>query len=94
VAFTPKQHKEYRNKLREQGICIHCHKRAVREGMATCKTCAIAIYKITKRLRKVKDRCNNCFNKLGEFDIFSGRRVCPNCLERSRIMDEIRRNRI
>ena len=38
------------------------------------------------KLRKDISLCSACLVKLGEFDILTGRRICPTCREKAAIM--------
>lgn len=90
MPFTKEQHREYRQYLTKLGICPRCHKREAGEGRKICMPCQEANLKQRKEYRKEKTRCGDCVNKLGEFDIYAGRNLCPKCLEMKRI-NKIRR---
>jgi hypothetical protein len=39
MAFTPKQLREYRHKLKAQGVCVRCHNAWAEDGMVVCAKC-------------------------------------------------------
>ena len=79
MAFTAQQHREYRAKLKEQGICIACHKRPGKDGYATCSICEERTAKRDRGYRKDPLRCHDCKWVMNEFDKGSSR--CASCAE-------------
>ena len=84
MPFTAEEHKAYRVWLKIQNICTRCHRNDTDEGRITCSECVEITVKDKREARKDKTRCYNCLNKLGEFDIYSGRTECPRCVELKR----------
>lgn len=74
MAFTPEQQKAYRRKLKEEGVCIRCHREPSINGGAVCNTCSqVSIDR--NRYRKENGLCKDCG---GERDDLSVVR-CVNC---------------
>ncbi len=91
MAFTPKQHREYRKKLKKEGICTYCHREGTVDGKSICIKCRKRNNKVRDEMRAEGGRCSNCLNKLDEFSMMQGHTYCPYCLERRR-MYKLRRN--
>ena len=92
MPFTKEEHKEHREYLKTQGICTSCHKRETENNRSVCYECQEDKLKRRDMYRKDKTRCIDCANTLGEFDLCTGRAMCPRCLENKRI-SKIRRSR-
>ncbi len=84
MAFTPQQHREYRAKLKERGICTICHKRKT-GGNSVCSICAERNNKRNEIARRDMSKCHDCQKDLDEYSIMTGRRNCSYCLERTKI---------
>jgi len=83
MPFTPEQHKRYRQKLRERGVCTVCHKEKAKGSV--CKGCynRIKTYRYAKRK---EGRCHDCLKKLDEYTVAVGHTRCQTCAERSLVM--------
>ena len=90
MAFTPQQHREYREKLKAEGICITCHKEPAREWSVVCQSCQDKSYKAKSELRKSGGRCHDCCNILDDFSIAVGRSDCPTCHEKRAVQQRRR----
>lgn len=61
--FTPEQHRAYRAKMKEQGICIMCHSNETVDGRATCHTCqerTLAARKERRIRYREEGKCVEC----------------------------------
>ena len=79
MAFTPKQQKDYRDKMRKEGICVRCHKRKPNEGNAVCPRCIKILNARRRKNREDPTRCAECENKLDEWVLLMGSIRCNNC---------------
>ena len=80
--MKPEALKEHRRKLRERGICTRCHKNKVRSGLVLCAECRDSLDEAKYEMRKDKTRCKECSNRLDEFTLAIGQKLCPSCSER------------
>ena len=74
MAFTSEQQRAYREKLKSDGICPHCHKRKAEAGRIVCNVC-------TKQMRDSsieKFNAGLCKSCGGQLDNPSFKR-CVNC---------------
>jgi len=81
MAFTPKQHREHRIKLKAMGICTLCHKEKTERGKSVCAKCIKRVNEKRDEYRKDRTRCRDCLNKLDEYVIAQGRVFCQYCAE-------------
>ena len=77
MAFTKEQLKEYRKKLKAQGVCVSCHKNKAMDGCVICKACSKKKYE--NKLKLVEQGlCRECRAPIDT----PGRHVCINCEKR------------
>lgn len=84
MAFTVAQHKEYRAKMKAEGICVVCHKRKA-DGKSVCAVCSKRQTKRKDMYRADMTRCYDCQGKLDEFLVAIGERYCGCCRERRQV---------
>ena len=94
MAFTPTQQREYREKLKKQGICTLCHKVKTKKGHVVCQACNDRCSKNRKVMLTAPNRCPMCLNIIDEFTLIRGGKTCAFCLERSHIRNHRKRSRI
>ena len=85
MAFTPQQHREYREKLKAEGICTRCHKEETESGRSVCAACYNDSKEAIYKHRREGFRCHDCMNPLDEFSRTLGRARCQYCMEKENL---------
>ena len=82
MSFTPAEHKAYRARLKEKGICVLCRKSKARKNKVLCETCADGNDRRREFYQCDPAICSSCGRKLDEYSILSSVKSCSVCLDR------------